>query len=104
MKTKSDKAVQVKDSATHGKGLFAGENIKKGTIIGVVSGRKTQQESIYTLWLDAEQGLRVQCDFKYINHSRSPNVAYYDDLSVVALKAIRAGEELLHDYGEDFEV
>ena len=45
----------------------------------------------------------MQCDFKYINHSRTPNVAYYDDLTVVALKAIKAGEELLHDYGEEFE-
>ena len=103
MKTKSYKAVQVKDSALHGKGLFAAENIKKDVVIGEVSGRKTQQDSMHTLWLDDEQGFRVQCDFKYINHSRTPNVAYYDDLTVVALKAIKAGEELLHDYGEDFE-
>ena len=104
MKTKSYKAVQVKDSALHGKGLFAGEHISKGTIIGEVSGCKTQQESMHTLWLDEQQGFWVQCDFKYINHSRSPNVAYYDDLSVVALQTIKAGDELLHDYGEDFEV
>jgi len=102
MKTKAYKAVQVKDSALHGKGLFAGESIKKGTVIGEVSGRKTKQDSMYTLWLDAEQGFRVQCDFKYINHSRTPNVAYYDDLSVVALRAIPAGQELLHDYGEEY--
>lgn len=103
MKTKSYKAVQVRDSVLHGKGLFAAENIKKNTIIGEVSGRKTRQESMHTLWIDEEQGFRVQCDFKYINHSRSPNVVYYDDLSVVALKAIREGDELLHDYGKDFE-
>ncbi len=103
MKTKSYKAVQVKESALHGKGLFAGESIKKGALIGEVSGCETQQESMYTLWLDDQQGFCVQCDFKYINHSRSPNVAYYDDLSVVALQKIRAGDELLHDYGEEFE-
>lgn len=104
MKTKAYKAVQVKSSALHGRGLFAEQAINQGALIGEVSGRKTKQESMHTLWLDEQQGFRVQCDFKYINHSRSPNVAYYDDLSVVALRAIKAGEELLHDYGEDFQL
>jgi SET domain-containing protein len=29
-------------------------------------------------------------------------VAYYDDLSVVALRNIEPGEELTHHYGEDW--
>ena len=103
IKTKANVAIDVKESAIHGKGLFAGENIKKETLIGELTGRKTKQDSMYTLWLDEEQGFRVQCDFKYINHSRKPNVAYYDDCTVVALRNIKAGDELLHDYGEEFE-
>jgi SET domain-containing protein len=39
---------------------------------------------------------------KYINHHNAPNVSYYDDLSVVALRDIQAGEELTHDYGEEW--
>lgn len=103
IKTKAYVELQVKTSPLHGKGLFAKSAIKKGAMIGKVSGRRTKQDSMYTLWLDEEQGFRVQCEFKYINHSRAPNVAYYDDLSVVALKTVPAGAELLHDYGEDFE-
>ena len=38
---------------------------------------------------------------RYINHSGDPNAVYYDDFTVVALKDIEKGEELLHDYGWD---
>ena len=34
---------------------------------------------------------------------KQPNVAYYDDLTVVTLKAVKAGAELLHDYGDEWE-
>jgi SET domain-containing protein len=40
----------------------------------------------------------VICDLKYINHCERPNACYYDDLSVVALRDIEAGEEITHDY------
>nr|WP_256489393.1 SET domain-containing protein [Pleionea sp. CnH1-48] len=56
---------------------------------------------MYTLWLDSGK-VDVTCDLKYINHSKKPNVAYYEDLSVVALKNIRVDDELLHDYGEEW--
>jgi hypothetical protein len=54
------------------------------------------------LWLDDDVLVNVTCDLKYINHSKKPNVAYYDDLSVVALKDIKAGQELTHDYGDEW--
>ncbi|EDY86481.1 SET domain protein lysine methyltransferase, putative [gamma proteobacterium HTCC5015] len=101
VKTKNKVDVVVKNSPVHGKGLYAGEAIKKDTILGDLSGRWTSQDSMYTLWIDEERGFRVQCDFKYINHSGKPNVAYYDDLTVVALRNIKAGDELFHDYGWD---
>ncbi|WP_084639091.1 SET domain-containing protein-lysine N-methyltransferase [Haliea salexigens] len=37
-----------------------------------------------------------------LNHSNDPNVSYYADLSVVALRDIQAGEELTHHYGDDW--
>lgn len=103
VQTRANVAIEVRESAVHGKGLFAAEDIKKGTILGDLSGRKTKQESMYTLWVSEEEGFRVQCDFKYINHNRKPNVAYYDDLTVVALKNIKKGDELFHDYGWDHD-
>ena len=56
------------------------------------------------LWLDdeGEERYRVLCDLRFINHNKRANVAYYDDLTVVALKNIKAGDELFHDYGEEW--
>lgn len=99
VKTKSYAKVVVQNSKIHGKGLFAGEDIRKDTILGDLSGKKTVQDSIYTLWVSEDEGFSVECDFKYINHKTTPNVAYYDDFTVVALKNIKEGEELFHDYG-----
>jgi len=103
IKTKAYAKVQVKESDTHGKGLFAGEDIKKGTIIGDLSGYDTDEESMYTLWVTEEAGFHVECNFKYINHKRKPNVVYYDDLTVVALKNLKKGDELFHNYGWDHD-
>jgi uncharacterized protein len=94
--------LKIAQSNIHGKGLFATESIRKGTVIGYCKTRKTKAPSDHTLWL--ERGpVDVTCRLKYINHNSRPNVAYYDDLSVVALKNIRPGDELTHHYGEEWE-
>lgn len=95
-------SLTVNHSDTHGKGLFAAEPIAEGTILGYLNGETTLDDGIYTLWLNDHLGFRVCCDFKYINHRRPPNVAYYDDLSIVALADMEAGDELFHDYGDEF--
>ncbi|MEM7396124.1 MAG: SET domain-containing protein, partial [Verrucomicrobiota bacterium] len=92
--------VKAKKSKIHGMGLFADQRIRKGTVIGRCEVRRTRKPGDYTLWLDEETGFDVVCNLRFINHSKKPNVAYYDDFEVVALKNIRAGEELVHDYGE----
>lgn len=94
--------LKVGSSEIHGKGLFATEAIEKGTVIGCCKTRKSKTQSEYTLWLD-KGPVDVICRLKYINHSSEPNVAYYDDLSVVALKNIKAGQELTHNYGKDWD-
>lgn len=94
--------LRVDHSEIHGRGLFATEAIRKGTIIGHCKTRKTRVQSEYTLWLD-KGPVDVTCRLKYINHNSIPNVAYQDDLSVVALKNIKAGQELTHHYGADWE-
>ena len=55
---------------------------------------------MYTLWVK-DKPYEVKCDLRFINHSGEPNAIYYDDFTVVALKDIQKGEELLHDYGWD---
>ena len=94
--------LKVCDSRIHGKGLFATEAIKKGAVIGYCQTRKTARPSDYTLWLDSGP-VDVTCRLKYINHHRNPSVAYYDDLSVVALRHIQPGEELTHHYGPEWD-
>lgn len=96
------KFLTPKKSGIHGKGLFTQKLIKEGDIVGICKTRKTRRPGDHTLWTDSGP-IDVVCDLKYINHHPSPNVAYYDDLTVVALRDIKAGEELTHHYGDEWE-
>ena len=95
--------VTVKKSKIHGRGLFAKIDIKAGEIIGEVEGKPTKNDGPYVLWLNnAGRGFEVSCILKYINHNQEANACYYDDLTVVALRDIKKGEEITHNYGEDW--
>lgn len=100
--TSTPSNVLVGTSPIHGRGLFARDFISEGTVLGYCDVKPTNTPCLYTLTIDDHQLFEVTCCFKYINHGRPSNVAYYDDFSVVALHDIEAGEELLHDYGEDW--
>ena len=93
----------VKNSTIHGKGLFAVRPIKKGETIGRIKYQPVEEDGPYVLWLDESTGIRVDSDLKYINHNPKPNACYCDDLEVVALKNISVGEEITHDYGDDWK-
>lgn len=92
--------VKVKKSEIHGKGLFSAKKIRKHTVIGKCKVKKTKEANIYTLWVK-DKAFDVKCDLRFINHSSQPNVVYYDDFTVVALRNIKKSEELFHDYGWD---
>ncbi len=85
-------------SNIHGMGLFARQTIAAGEVIGWLDGEPCEEDGSYVLWLSEMQGFRVTCDLRFINHSPTPNACYYDDLSVVALQTIDAGEEITHNY------
>ena len=91
----------VKQSGIHGLGLFATQFIPADTVLGELQGKPTTTDGAYVLWLDDEQGFRVENDLKYINHAATPNAAYYDDLTVAAICDIQPGEEITHNYGGD---
>lgn len=96
--------VRVGESPIHGKGLFAREKIKKGTELGRLKVRKARGDGPYVLWVDeTDERFRVLCELRYINHGKKANVAYFDDLTVGAIRNIKAGEELLHDYGDEWD-
>lgn len=92
---------QVQPSTIHGMGLFATGRIEEGEILGQLEGHWVTEDGAHVLWVDETRGYQVSNIFRYINHHAAPNAAYYDDLTVVALRAIEAGEEITHDYGGD---
>lgn len=88
----------VNKSAIHGKGLYARIDIPEDTVIGTLDGTLCKRNGPHVLWLSDTEGFKVKCDLKYINHDDHPNACYYDDLTVVALRDIKVGEEITHNY------
>ena len=97
-----DKKFYVKQSGIHGKGLFARQTIKRGETIGTIKYNPVNEDGPHVLWVE-DQGILVECDLRYINHSAKPNACYCEDLQVVALKKINKDEEITHDYGDDWK-
>ena len=97
----SDKKYYVKTSGIHGKGLFAAKRFSVGEVIGRIKYIPTDEDGPHVLWVN-DQGILVESDLKYINHSARPNACYCEDLDVVALKLINKDEEITHDYGEEW--
>ena len=97
--------VYVKESLIHGKGLFAKQSIKEGDLIGEIEGSPANDDGPYVLWIDEAKFKAVEVEnvFKFINHNGRPNACYYDDLTVVALRDIKKGEEITHHYGDNWE-
>ena len=90
--------VYVAKSELHGYGLFAAVDIKANVTLGRLTGMPTHEDDEYVLWIQDELGLELVNDLKYINHGRPANCAF-SDVDAVTLRRIKAGEELLHDYG-----
>ena len=103
-RTMPNSMVYVDDSPIHGKGLFAMKFIPAGQLIGTVRGKHTLADGDYVLWIDSENGFRVECELRYINHSSNPNAVYYDTLEVCAVRDIHPGEEITHNYEQGQEI
>jgi len=105
---------EVRESKIHGRGLFAIAEIAKNEIVAVKGGhivdRKTLREKI-TPWLGP---VEIQIDddlfiapvtveerelsMLYSNHSCDANLGMRGEITFVAMRHIRAGEELTHDW------
>ena len=110
--------VWIGTSRIAGKGLFAGQAIKKDTIITRYCGTKiskTQsaralaQGNAYICSLNNRydiDGNTLQNTARYINHSCEPNCVLQTTgraIWVVALRDIEAGEELTHRYNYEYD-
>jgi len=98
-------AYEVRPSRIHGRGLFALRRIAEGDAIGTYEGPRTQRVDDHVLWIYDEAGNEYGIDgrneLRFVNHSRRPN-AVFEEAELVALRDIEPGEELTHDYGEDW--
>jgi SET domain-containing protein len=113
--------IDIKESRIQGKGLFTKVPINKGTVIWISKGQKATEEKIYTpeefkvfqKWcidngkewdsvslpdgtISAAVADRDNHPENYGNHSCEPNM----DKNHVALRDIKAGEELTIDYAQ----
>lgn len=109
----SDKAKKGLPSKIHGKGIFAIADITKDEILIVKDGYIMRWAEIETLpFKHLHPELQVAEDLficprtptelldslAYINHSCEPNVGMRGDIVAVAMRDIKAGEELTQDY------
>ena len=105
---------EVRDSKIHGRGLFAIADIAKDEIVAVKGGhivdRKTLREKIaprlgpveiqidYDLFIAPVSDEERELSMLYSNHSCNPNLGLRGEITFVAMRDIRAGEELTHDW------
>jgi SET domain-containing protein len=105
---------EVRESKIHGRGLFATADIAKDEIVAVKGGhivdRKTLRENITPqlgpveiqidddLFIAPVTGEEQEGSMLYSNHSCDPNIGMRGEITFVAMRDIRAGEELTHDW------
>ncbi|MEO5802500.1 MAG: SET domain-containing protein-lysine N-methyltransferase [Verrucomicrobiota bacterium] len=114
----SEESIEFKASAIHGMGGFALCKIKKGTpIIEYVGEKISKAESLvrceannpYIFNLDDEFDLDGDVSWnpaKFINHTCRPNAEaefYGDQIWIMAIRDIEAGEEISFNYSYDLE-
>lgn len=95
--------IEVRDSAQHGRGVFATAPIVKGERILRFGGPRIHRNA-----LDPDDyHLQIAEDYyfgpsgredDYVNHSCEPNAAFGAELDLVALRDIGTGEEITWDY------
>lgn len=110
--------VLIKQSAIHGLGGYAREDIRSGTRVIEYLGqkigkaeslRRCQENNEYIFTLDEQHDLDGAVEWnpaRFLNHSCQPNCEAEVDASriwIVALRDIQTGEELTFNYGFDLE-
>jgi SET domain-containing protein len=105
---------ELRESKIHGRGLFANADITKDEIVAVKGGhivdRKTLREKITPhlgpVEIQIDNDLFIapvtqeerEGSMLYSNHSCNPNLGMRGEITFVAMRDIRAGEELTHDW------
>ena len=103
----------VRESAIHGRGLFAAEPILKDEVVAVKGGRIISRATLLELQpLLGPAEIQIADDLFicptaeeeregsmiFSNHSCEPNIGVNGQIVFVAMRDIAAGEELTHDW------
>ncbi len=103
----------VGPSPIHGKGLFALRPIRRGEIVAIKGGHVFDEKRLGRVmgriawsfiqiedgfYLGAMSAAEVRRNKIWLNHSCQPNVGIRGQITFVAMRAIRAGEELTYDW------
>jgi SET domain-containing protein len=104
----------VRESKIHGRGLFATADIAKDEVVAIKGGHivdgKTLRQRITPVLgpveIQIDDNLFIvpltneerEASMLYLNHSCDPNLGVRGEITFVAMRDIRAGEELTHDW------
>ena len=105
---------EVRESKIHGRGLFAIAHIDKDEIVAVKGGHIVNEKTLREKITPVLGPVEIQIDddlfiapvseeerelsMLYLNHSCDPNLGMRGEITFVAMRDIRAGEELTHDW------
>lgn len=104
---------EVRDSKIHGRGLFAKGDIAKGEVVLVKGGHIVNREMLREitprlgpveiqigddLFIAPVTDEERELSMLYSNHSCAANLGMRGEITLVAMRDIRTGEELTHDW------
>jgi SET domain-containing protein len=104
---------EVRESPIHGRGLFATADIAKGEVVVVKGGHIITREQLREitpklgpveiqigddLFIAPVTDEERELSMLYSNHSCDANLGMRGEITFVAMRDIRAGEELTHDW------
>jgi uncharacterized protein len=103
----------IRKSSIHGRGLFARRAVARGEIVAIKGGHVLDEaglaavrDRIAVSYIQIDRGFyigartcaEVARNKLFLNHSCDPNVGIRGQIVFVAMRAIRAGEELTYDW------
>lgn len=113
MKTYRSAKIEIRDDTLAGRGVVALTEIARDEVVAIKAGNIiTRAELAQATAAAGDMALQIEDDFYiaprtadevaemsvFINHSCDPNVGFRGQVVYVAMRDIKAGEELCHDY------
>jgi uncharacterized protein len=104
---------RIGKSPIHGRGLFAVNTMHKGEIVAIKGGHILDRRTLSKVrrhiaasyiqigdgyYIGAHRQAEVACNKLLINHSCEPNLGIAGQITFIARRTIKAGEELTYDW------